>query len=525
MQFNFHTATLIIIVIIACFFLVLFLKESKYNVTPIYADTPLFHYASNISIHPPPQKIDIHNDWECTGDNLRLCDVNDALSCEGCMNLNASCINFVVDSKYIRPDGTPTFIPRNKNSTEGYCLALDVKRVTCNFFHGELAIVNTNPKDRECSLLCVCKNPGYIGNTSIIGDCSTPFICDGNVDDINQPIEKINCKCNKRDLVSARNSENIPYCRGKLVSEMTADDFETCLAGVKSVNFVPMKLYHPDISTNCLAIRWIDPCSIDAFTGEANHDSVYTKASDGVSPSSCVTSSPDLVFLTRNRHIMKNSIHDIMINPGRKLLHFHSYARINPAMAPYKDLTVAIFKTNLAKHNYIYPKMAIALPDDLIGITNAQSGPPSVFYFSAYTGDTTYKSYVLPYKYKTASNVSFIVGHLPITECFDGSPYLESQYGNFINFPWSNCKHCPFPWGCEQWNYLADLPNGDGVYDEYQRVWVARYYPENMFVEEMLTQFNRVGTCFAYVVELGRVAGWNILLSKQAFNEYRSNVV
>jgi hypothetical protein len=113
--------------------------------------------------------------------------------------------------------GASITLPKNTSENEGYCLTLtnDDLNTQCNVFHGDLALIQITPNMPDTMFFCNCKNPGLIGNTSILGACDTPFICNGNINNIDQNIDDIECKC-QDSQISTRNGI-IPSCRTKNV--------------------------------------------------------------------------------------------------------------------------------------------------------------------------------------------------------------------------------------------------------------------------------------------------------------------
>lgn len=180
------------------------LNENEENAKSLYA------FSYDIHLNTPQDSIVIDNPYNCTATDLRLCDVNDPLSCVGCKSLISTCVHFDKDTKYIDYDGVEYTIAANANDDEGYCLTQLNPLQACNPYHGDLVFIQTEPEAIGNMLYCECKNPGYIGKTQISGACDEVFICNGNIDDINKPLNEINCVC-ENDMVAETNND-IPTC-------------------------------------------------------------------------------------------------------------------------------------------------------------------------------------------------------------------------------------------------------------------------------------------------------------------------
>lgn len=180
---------------------------------------PLIPFSADIHFDPFPSYIDISNEYPCTPEQPRTCDTTNQFSCIGCQSLLARCIHLEKPTTYIDASNNTIILPPNSTPTEGYCLTISDTNLNlfCNPFHGELALIQLTPTSPEVMFFCNCLNPGLIGNTNILGTCTTPFICDGQIDDINQPLENIKCICSNSQI-STRNN-NIPVCRTITVGE------------------------------------------------------------------------------------------------------------------------------------------------------------------------------------------------------------------------------------------------------------------------------------------------------------------
>lgn len=225
----------------------------------------LIPFSYDIKFDPPVDSIDITNPYSCTPTELRTCDINDALSCEGCQNLIASCEHFDKDTKYVDSDKNTWMIPANKDSNEGYCLVItDVNR-RCNPYHGDLVLVQRTPNNIESLMICECKRPGFIGKDNIAGDCTLVQICGGKIKDINKQFEELECECPDgftSTRMEADDEESVPVCRITKIEDQ--DDWSR-------LNFdgaiIDKKVYDPDIRGNFKGDQLLDPCKRCALTG------------------------------------------------------------------------------------------------------------------------------------------------------------------------------------------------------------------------------------------------------------------
>jgi hypothetical protein len=109
-------------------------------------------------------------------------------------------------------------------------------------------------------LVCVCKNPGFIGNENLLGNCSTPFICDGKVVDINKPLNEIECKCPLTDI-NVRYDNNVPGCKELLIKEANEKYFDyTDLIIFNSSRQLNIEHFNPTVRDNLKTKHLLDPC-------------------------------------------------------------------------------------------------------------------------------------------------------------------------------------------------------------------------------------------------------------------------
>ena len=231
--------------------------------------TTLHPFSSDLRFDPFPQQIDVTNPYECTATDLRPCKMDDDLSCIGCQSLIARCTHFNRDTLYFDDDGNTHTIPKNTDPNDGYCMTIDNidLNLTCNVYHGDLALIKISPESPASMFFCNCKNPGFIGNTSILGSCDTPFICNGRVDNINQPIEKISCECSPTQY-TIRTENDIPMCVDMTVRE--ADNKGVLQKAIaNSQDLIDIGIFNQIIGANITSIdKLLHPCKFCPLTGQ-----------------------------------------------------------------------------------------------------------------------------------------------------------------------------------------------------------------------------------------------------------------
>ncbi|UBZ25519.1 PIF-1 [Crangon crangon nudivirus] len=258
----FIVATLAIMVIIFLTYSIVRFKKAFY--TNIDENEKhlldLQEFSYDIYFNPPPITIDIHNQYNCTPDDLRVCSMTDATSCIGCKNLIATCTHFDTDTKYINYDGVEYIIPANDSADAGYCLVTKNPTQACNPFHGNLIFVQLQPDATDSMLYCECINPGYIGKLELQDSCNEPFICQGQIDDINKDLKDITCICPPN--LQAQTVNGIPTC-----TRLHVKDFEYDKLYFSGVDTIDTSNINEDIrsSFNSTLIR--DPCTTCLITG------------------------------------------------------------------------------------------------------------------------------------------------------------------------------------------------------------------------------------------------------------------
>lgn len=265
---------LITFCLIAILFIVIvtFQTQKQIILEPTGTDAnslPKFFKRVNFSEYPEALEIQ-PGKFSCDAKNLRKCLLNDPTTLIGCRELNVRCQNFNQDTKFKDDNGDETIIPKNADANEGYALVVHSIVENCNIWHGDPVLVTTtNVQDKTSAtigeqsylLVCQCKNPGYIGNSTILGACDTPFICNGQVDDINQPIDKINCKCRNDQKQVRYDTLKLPVCKDKLVKDLneTSADWTTMI-NWRHDRLAPIDQYPRYVRDNLNVSKLYDPC-------------------------------------------------------------------------------------------------------------------------------------------------------------------------------------------------------------------------------------------------------------------------
>lgn len=254
--------TIILIVVI---FLLRLFKNIEFETSN---QGPLYPFSSDLRFDPFPQQIDVTNPYECSGAELRDCTLSNQASCIGCQSMIARCTHFSSDTTYFDDDGQPHTIPANNDPDEGYCMTItnDDLNVECNVFHGDLALIKIDPESPASMFFCNCKNPGFIGNTSLLGACDTPFICNGEVDDINQQLNDIRCKCSSTQH-SVTNNDNLPMCVDMTIQEANSRGrLNEFINNIEADKLAPIDIFHPNIRNRLNVTALLHPCKTCPLT-------------------------------------------------------------------------------------------------------------------------------------------------------------------------------------------------------------------------------------------------------------------
>lgn len=226
---------------------------------PETTDIPKF--SANVHFDPYPSVVNIENQYDCNAQSLRKCDINDNTTLFGCKELTARCRHFDKDLKYYT-EGKELIIPKNSSPTEGYALAITTLAEACNPYHGDLVLVAANKESTEYMLICSCKNPGFIGNEHLLGNCTDVFVCDGKIDNIDQPFEKINCVCEDGKISKRKTETDAPTCQILTVNEANKKYKNwSHLVDLSNRFEIPKSSFNPTIRDNLNIDSMVDPCS------------------------------------------------------------------------------------------------------------------------------------------------------------------------------------------------------------------------------------------------------------------------
>lgn len=231
--------------------------------------------------------IDIENRYDCNVRSLRKCRVDDATTLFGCRELNARCRHFDRDIEYTDDaTGERIVVPRNESPTEGYALAITDAAKGCNPYHGVYVLVTVDRESQDYMLICECMRPGYVGNESLLGSCTTVRVCDGRVDNIDQPLERVNCVCGKLET-NVRYADGLPACKTMLVkdaNERYPDGWEHLVSWHDNTYYQPTSIFAKHVRDNVRSRRLLDPCRhslVDPINSPRTTDSsfnAYTKS-------------------------------------------------------------------------------------------------------------------------------------------------------------------------------------------------------------------------------------------------------
>lgn len=217
-------------------------------------------FGTDVRFDPYPSTINVENRYDCNADSLRVCILDDPTTLFGCKELAVRCQHFASDTEY-RVRGTTRTIPKNATPQEGYALAVTTLMESCNPYHGDPVLVAANADSNEYMLLCQCKEPGYIGNVHLLGACDTAFVCDGKVDSIDKPLNKIECKCGPTSTTK-RYGDGMPACKKMLVREANEryDDWSS-LVQWNSPRLLETKRFNPTVRDNVRSRFLLNPCT------------------------------------------------------------------------------------------------------------------------------------------------------------------------------------------------------------------------------------------------------------------------
>lgn len=257
---NINPWTVVIILLLTIVLAIICVYVADKRIHPIeFMDPDIPKFSANVHWDPYPSVVDITNKYDCNAQHLRKCVLNDPTTLFGCKELAVRCHHFNKDTEY-HSDGFKTVIPKNDTSNEGYALAITTLTDSCNPYHGDLVLVATNNDSTEYMLICHCKNPGYIGNDTLLGACTNVYICNGKIDSIDKPLDQVTCVCEPREL-NVRYSDGLPVCKALLVHEAnTIIGDWTHLVPWKDNKLIDVGVFNATIRDNVRAAKLLDPC-------------------------------------------------------------------------------------------------------------------------------------------------------------------------------------------------------------------------------------------------------------------------
>lgn len=397
-----HSSTLMLVIIIISLVIVTFFTTSLRKFNEKFQRQvdinlkrieilPQFSY--DIKFDPFPYEIIVDNPYECTPKNLHICDTMNSASCFGCKTLIAKCTHYDQDTKYIASNGETSFIPANKTETEGYCMVVEKLSQACNSYHGDFVLTQLSPDAAVSGLICDCKNPGYIGNMEMGGNCTDVFICNGKIDNINQPLDKIKCIC--EDGFVPVNDSATPFCEIESVKnhKYTSVDFINIL-------YATATHMNSTYAANATTEYFRNPCRYCALTGRPV-DGTMKKSDDGyqcVGDWDCIP-----VRLYSDNRILKGKIGpDAVIRAFATEYVFYGYF----SNSDYPDVGIRLHRN---ENQEFFKFCGI---DDLEGIELSTAGTEAVF-----PGNYGYT----------------ILQGRNGGECVNNWPFYQCRYGNLNN--------------------------------------------------------------------------------------------
>lgn len=491
-------------------------KQSKF-LLPQSVNTDeenLLRFSTTKRIQPPPSTIDIENPYACTAEDLRKCDTNNMLSCVGCQNLLSTCVHFEDDTLMYPLDENdeisedPVLIPKNDSADEGYCLIVKTVGESCSV-HGQLVLIQISPDASETALICMCTEPGLIGNDTIDGNCTSLRICNGNVDDITKPIASLNCEC-PENFYSTRLEDGTPTCAAKTLLNSTAADVNSHVENLSNDNIrlAEIRHFNGNISQNLASgiTSLPDPCATCPITGRSlacHVDSIKDLASF------CSTDSPtnDVVLLKTNnpdgRIFVGNFGADMAIyGDWTYILSFLRQENVEDVIYVLEMEKNQHLKKYVSDQNAKYIFIRYDEENPLFGINILKDLLLSDRHCSKFINEPftfTYASWLKgPFTHDRTESVTILrQRNLPILPNFQND--TVSQYlTNTI---------CQFPWGCSDWNSIRNLGTvvfetgmrieRDGIVDDsFVMHWTKGNKNNAFFDEAYIRQFRVIGYCF-----------------------------
>lgn len=250
---------LILFIILVLIATILYISEQNIP-TLTQPISELLKFSKDFTFDEYPNDINIENEFDCNAESLHVCIIGDPQSLFGCKELIVRCQHFKEDTEY-HYNETVTIIPKNKNENEGYALPITHLSEDCNPYHGAYVLVALNAQASEYMFICHCKNPGLIGNTHLLGNCTSVFICNSKIDNIDQPLEKINCKCKDDEESSRYIDSKIPICR-TLTVQAANEKYSNWTDKINFINTrtISKNVFNKTISDGLNVDILLDPC-------------------------------------------------------------------------------------------------------------------------------------------------------------------------------------------------------------------------------------------------------------------------
>lgn len=235
------------------------IKNATYHLKERGDNIPLFE--TNVYFTPYPTTINIENKKDCSVRDLRKCKIDQPEELFGCRELFVKCQHFKKDTKYVEGQKT-IIIPKNETPNDGYILQITALAKECNPYHGDLVLMSKTPDSTDYMLVCVCKYDGLIGKETLLGDCKSIYICDGKIDDINKPVEQINCKCEHLEYTVRYNNFE-PVCKMmtvKKAQEVYANEDWSKYVNFVDQHFLSINEFNYTIQNNLKVKYLLNPC-------------------------------------------------------------------------------------------------------------------------------------------------------------------------------------------------------------------------------------------------------------------------
>lgn len=429
---------LAIVAIALTVFVIVYINRKLVPLTYQEKDIPTF--TTDFTFDEFPSNINIENLYDCNVNTLRECKMDDPTTVFGCKEMTAKCHHFDKDVK--TEVGGETFtIPKNTDPNVGYALVLDHITDDCNPYHGDLVIVTTNPESNEYAMICECKNPGFIGNDTIMGNCTGVKICNGNIDDINQTIDKINCKCSSEKEISTRISDDqAPYCREMLINEAN-DKYKdwSHLVDFGDRNTISKDIYSLDIADNVNSSILIDPCANDFLSLKPIEFGV-NNANVNKDPGGCTYRMSECIPLTGKHNL------DQLRLLGKRTDTIHGVLRGETSSVALISNIDGVRTSTL--HSGIWPSLSkYVLPEiksDENNVLRVLSGEPAEIHVNAIVGSTKHGP-----EYNMKSDCE---GDWPTWSCyFKLKPSTRNDCGGVPSAAWRNHPGS-FLFGADDWD-------------------------------------------------------------------------